>query len=194
MVEELEQVTLIEHLPDQKVYLGTMDPTGDNHSQAEPGPKFHPIKQKKRPQFEIKHAFIKDEVYEKVREKEFIDFIWDHIICRFGMPSKIVCDNGKQFIGNKVTKFIEDLKIKRIMSTPYHPSGNGQDKSNNKIILQNFKKRLTDAKGKWKEILPKVLWAYRTTSKFSTGATPFSLVCGAEALILVEIGEPSVRF
>nr|XP_009784597.1 PREDICTED: uncharacterized protein LOC104232998 [Nicotiana sylvestris] len=110
------------------------------------------------------------------------------------MASEIVCYNGKQFIGSKVTKFLEYHKIKRILSTSYHPSRNGQAESINKTIIQNLKKRLTDAKRKWKEILPEVLWAYRTTSKSSTGATPFSLVYGAEALIPVEVEESSIRF
>ncbi|XP_070034470.1 uncharacterized protein [Nicotiana tomentosiformis] len=90
------------------------------------------------------------QAFEKVREKEVIDFIWDHIICRFGMPSDIVCDNGKQFIESKVTKFLEDHKIKRILSTSYHPSRNREDESTNKTIIQNLKKRLTNAKGKWR--------------------------------------------
>nr|XP_009762885.1 PREDICTED: uncharacterized protein LOC104214860 [Nicotiana sylvestris] len=55
-------------------------------------------------------------------------------------------------------------------------------------------KHLQEAKGNWPEVLPDVLWAYRTTAKTSTGETPFSLVYGAEALIPVEIGEPSTRF
>ncbi|XP_070039354.1 uncharacterized protein [Nicotiana tomentosiformis] len=110
------------------------------------------------------------------------------------MPAEIVCDNGKQFIGSKVTKFLEDHKIKRILSMPYHPSGNGQAESTNKTIIQNLKKRLNDAKGKWREMLPEVLWAYRTMSKSSTGSTPLSLVYGAEALIPIKVGEPSVRF
>nr|XP_033513943.1 uncharacterized protein LOC117278574 [Nicotiana tomentosiformis] len=46
----------------------------------------------------------------------------------------------------------------------------------------------------WPEVLPGVLWAYRTTEKMSTGETPFSLVYGAEALVPVEIGEPSTRY
>jgi len=91
-------------------------------------------------------------------------------------------------------KLLKDHKIKRILSTPYHPSGNGHAKSTNKTIILYLKKRLNDAKGKWREILPEVLWAYRRTSKSSTGATPFSLVYGAEALIPVEVGEPSIRF
>nr|XP_009788817.1 PREDICTED: uncharacterized protein LOC104236569 [Nicotiana sylvestris] len=66
--------------------------------------------------------------------------------------------------------------------------------STNKTIIQNLKKRLENAKGKWREVLPEVLWAYRTTSKSTTGETPFSLVYGSEALIPVKVGEPSARF
>ncbi|XP_070005023.1 uncharacterized protein [Nicotiana sylvestris] len=76
----------------------------------------------------------------------------------------------------------------------YHPSGNGQAESTNKTIIRNLKKRLNDAKGKWREILAEVLWACQTTIKSSKGATPFSLVYGTEALIPVKVGEPSIRF
>ncbi|XP_070019374.1 uncharacterized protein [Nicotiana sylvestris] len=88
----------------------------------------------------------------------------------------------------------ENASIKRITSTPYHPLGNGQAESTNKVIINHLKKRLEESKGNWPELLPRVLWAYRTTTKTSTGETPFSLVYGAEALIPVEIGEPSTRF
>nr|XP_033508392.1 uncharacterized protein LOC117273342 [Nicotiana tomentosiformis] len=73
-------------------------------------------------------------------------------------------------------------------------SANGQAESTNKVIINNLKKRLEESKGKWPELLPRVLWAYRTTTKTSTGETPFSLVYGAEVLIRVEIGEPSTRY
>ncbi|XP_070035009.1 uncharacterized protein [Nicotiana tomentosiformis] len=55
-------------------------------------------------------------------------------------------------------------------------------------------KKLEDAKGLWPEILPEVLWTYRTTSKTSTGKTPYSLVYRTEAVIPVEVGEPSLRY
>ncbi|XP_075109202.1 uncharacterized protein LOC142180991 [Nicotiana tabacum] len=71
---------------------------------------------------------------------------------------------------------------------------NGQAKSTNKVIINNLKKKLEESNGKWPEVLPGVLWAYRTTAKTSMGETPFSLVYGAEALIPVEIGDPSTRY
>ena len=39
----------------------------------------------------------------------------------------------------------------------------------------------------WSEKLPFALWAYRTSFRTSTGATPYSLVYGMEAVLLVEI-------
>ncbi|XP_070012978.1 uncharacterized protein [Nicotiana sylvestris] len=95
------------------------------------------------------------------------------------------------------TKWVEAgafKQIKRITSTPYHPMGKGQAESTNKVIINNLKKRLEESKGNWPELLLGVLWIYRTTTKTSTGETSFSLVYGAEALIPVEIGEPSTRY
>ncbi|XP_070035574.1 uncharacterized protein [Nicotiana tomentosiformis] len=135
-----------------------------------------------------------DGPYHKIVEHDVVDFRWENIICMFRITKEIACDNGPQFIGAKVTKFLKDLKIKRITSSPYHPSANGQAESTNEVIIQNLKKRLEAAKGKWLEELPGVLWAYRTTAKSSIGETLFSLVYGAEALIPMEVGEPTLRY
>ncbi|XP_070013089.1 uncharacterized protein [Nicotiana sylvestris] len=100
----------------------------------------------------------------------------------------------RKITGAQITEFLQSWQIKRITSTPYHLVGNGQAQSTNKVIINNLKKRLEKSKSNWAELLAGVLWAYRTTIKTSTGETPFSLVYGAEALITVEIGEPSTRF
>ena len=52
---------------------------------------------------------------------------------------------------------------------------------------------MDDAKGKWIEELPHVLWTYRTTPRKSTGETPFSMTYGVEAIILLENGFPMMR-
>nr|GEV02670.1 reverse transcriptase domain-containing protein [Tanacetum cinerariifolium] len=45
----------------------------------------------------------------------------------------------------------------------------------------------------WVEEVSHVLWAHRTMIKSSNGETPFSLTYGAEAVILAEIGMPTLR-
>ncbi|XP_050257150.1 uncharacterized protein LOC126702460 [Quercus robur] len=78
-------------------------------------------------------------------------------------------------------------------STPAYPQGNGQAEAVNKVIVNGLKKRLDDAKGKWVEELPHVLWTYRTTPRRSTGETPFSMTYGAKAVIPLETGFPTLR-
>ena len=59
--------------------------------------------------------------------------------------------------------------------------------------MSRLKKRLDDAKGKWVEELSHVLWTYKTTPRRSIRETPFSMSYGAEAVIPLEIGFPTLR-
>ncbi|GMH01827.1 hypothetical protein Nepgr_003666 [Nepenthes gracilis] len=53
--------------------------------------------------------------------------------------------------------------------------------------------KLEDAGGSWTEELPSVLWSYRTTAREPTKETLFNLCFGAEAMVPVEMGMPSLR-
>ena len=59
--------------------------------------------------------------------------------------------------------------------------------------MSGLKKRLDDAKGKWVEELPHVLWIYRTTPRRSMGETPFSMTYGVKTVIPLESGFPTLR-
>ena len=59
--------------------------------------------------------------------------------------------------------------------------------------MSGLKKRLDDAKRKWVEELPHVLWTYQTTPRRSTGETPFSMTYVAEVVIPLETGFLTMR-
>ena len=59
--------------------------------------------------------------------------------------------------------------------------------------MSGLKKRLDDAKGKWVEELPHILWTYRTTSHKSIGETHFLMTYRAEAFIPLETGFSTLR-
>ncbi|XP_061352166.1 uncharacterized protein LOC133297114 [Gastrolobium bilobum] len=86
-----------------------------------------------------------------------------------------------------------DLKITHRFASVEHPQTNGQAESANKVIINELKKRLFDAKGNWVQQLHLVLWGYRTSTQSATEETPFKLTYGCEAMIPVEIDEPSWR-
>ena len=56
----------------------------------------------------------------------------------------------------------------------------------NKNIKRILRKMIETSRD-WSEKLPFALWAYRTFFRTSTGATPYSLVYGMEAVLPVEI-------
>ena len=63
----------------------------------------------------------------------------------------------------------------------------------NKVIVNGLKKRLDEARGKWVDEIPHVLWTYQTTPRRSTGETLFSMTYVSEAVILLEIGFLTLR-
>ncbi|XP_072056383.1 uncharacterized protein [Arachis hypogaea] len=61
------------------------------------------------------------------------------------------------------------------------------------VVQQDFKKKLTEAKGRWAELIPEILWSYNTTPQSTTKESPFRLVYGAECMIPLELGQGSTR-
>ncbi|XP_072066705.1 uncharacterized protein [Arachis hypogaea] len=79
------------------------------------------------------------------------------------------------------------------LSKVYVEASDNQVEAANKVILRGLKRRLDHKKGGWTDELASVLWSYRTTKQSSTREIPFRLTYGIDAIILVEIGEPSPR-
>ncbi|XP_074346766.1 uncharacterized protein LOC141685570 [Apium graveolens] len=114
--------------------------------------------------------------------------------CKFGVPSKIVCDSRSPFISDKTEAFYKRWNINLIKSTPRYPQANGQAESSNKLIINNLKRRLTSCKGKWAEEFHWVLWSDRMTPKTLTEQTSHSLVYGTKVLLPTEIMMPTARY
>nr|KYP57350.1 hypothetical protein KK1_003610 [Cajanus cajan] len=69
---------------------------------------------------------------------------------------------------NYFTKWIEacplaKITTKNVQRFTWRSFTNGQAEAANKVILQELKKRLGNAKGQWADELPSILWAYHCT-------------------------------
>ncbi|GJV83751.1 reverse transcriptase domain-containing protein [Tanacetum coccineum] len=120
-------------------------------------------------------------------------FVWDNIVCRFGLPGEIISDNGKQFRDNPFKDWCEKLCIRQCFASVKHPQANGLVERANRSLGEGIKARLDERSRDWIGELPHVLWAHRTMIKSSNGETPFSLTYGTEAVIPAEIGMPTLR-
>ncbi|GKB64607.1 reverse transcriptase domain-containing protein, partial [Tanacetum coccineum] len=115
-------------------------------------------------------------------------FVWDNIVCRFGLPREIISDNGKQFQDNSFKDWCEKLCIRQHFASVKHPQTNGLVERENRSLGEGIKARLDERRKNWMKEFPQVLWAHRTMIKSSNEDTPFSLTYGTEVVIPAEIG------
>ena len=130
--------------------------------------------------------------YAKVTQKVVLKFLRTNIICRYGIPERIITDNAPNLNSAEIRGLCERFKIKHHNSAPYRPQTNGAVEAANKNIKKIIAKMVINYR-EWHDMLPYALHAYRTNIRSSTGTTPFSLVYGMEAVTPVEVEIPSLR-
>ena len=69
-----------------------------------------------------------------------INFIEENIIVRFGVPHRIINDNGTPFVNSDVRKMLELYQVKHYRSLPYYPQRNGQVEAANKTLIKIISK------------------------------------------------------
>ncbi|GKA12275.1 reverse transcriptase domain-containing protein [Tanacetum coccineum] len=102
---------------------------------------------------------------------------------------KIMWDN----IDNPFKDWCEKLCIHQHFAFVKHPQTNGQVERVNRSLREGIKARLDERSKNWMKELPHVLGAHRTMIKSSNEDTPFPLTYGTKAVILAEIGMPTLR-
>ena len=97
----------------------------------------------------------------KATGEAMTNFIKENIIVRFGVPHKIISNNGTPFVNNDVRKMLEYYQVKHHRSSPYYPQGNGLAEATNKVLIKIISKMSQEYTGRWATHLPDALWAYR---------------------------------
>jgi len=126
-------------------------------------------------------------------QDKIIAFIVENIITRFGVPQKLIIDNGKILKGKEIRAFCKKFRIAQSFSSVYYPQGNGQAEATNNTIRIILSKTWDKYKRDCNDQLPYALWTYRTSLRIATRATPFSLVYGDEAIVPLELEIPYLR-
>ena len=112
---------------------------------------------------------------EEVKMPNVIKFIKHHVLYRFGVPRRIIHDNGPQFVNQAFQRFCNKFRIQSMSLTTYYPSANCLTEAFNKIIGKLLKKFVSKSQRDWDDKLGEYLWAYRTTVRTPTNTMPFSL-------------------
>ncbi|XP_073219680.1 uncharacterized protein [Cicer arietinum] len=130
--------------------------------------------------------------YANVTKNGIVKFIKRELICRYGLPSKIITDNATNLNNKMMDEVCVTFKIQHHNSSPYRPKMSGAIEAANKNIKKIIQKMAITYKD-WHEMFPFSLHGYRTSIRTSTGGTLFSLVYGMEDVLPIEVEIPSLR-
>ena len=87
----------------------------------------------------------------EVKTFNVVNFIKHHVIHRFGVPGRIIHDNGPQFASQVFYQFCNKYWIQNMASTAYNPAANGLAEAFNKTIIKLLKKFVSSSKRDWNE-------------------------------------------
>lgn len=97
----------------------------------------------------------------------------NHIIANEGIPGKIHCDNGTEFMG-ALKELCEKRQIPIVHGAPYRPNVQGADERWNQTLKKELGKWMHETgRSDWINHLPEVLEQYRMQKHSVTGIAPF---------------------
>nr|GFC24809.1 reverse transcriptase domain-containing protein [Tanacetum cinerariifolium] len=101
-------------------------------------------------------------------------FVWDNIVCRFGILGEIISDNGKQFADNPFKDWCNKLNITQRFASVKHPQSNGLVERANRSMWEGRR-----GVSQWLDLII-VRWAQR---KWGSSSTQFLFLSPRRALI-----------
>ena len=93
--------------------------------------------------------WLEAEAVSEVTEEKIKGFIYNNILCRFGVPHTLIMNNEKQFNCKGTIDFCKKYGTNPCFTSVAHPQSNGQVEVVNKTIKESIKKRCDRFRTGW---------------------------------------------
>lgn len=104
--------------------------------------------------------------------KGAIRFLEESVFLMFGVPDKIVSDNGSQFVSREYKSFLKSYGVDASYVSRYHPQANAAEAAN-KTIGTAIRSYVKDDHREWDRKIPQITCALNTALHSSTSMSPY---------------------
>ena len=113
--------------------------------------------------------------------------LWDKFIVHYGLPEKILTDQGCSFESDLLKELCELAQVKKIRTLGYHPQTNGQCECFNAALINMLGTLPEKPKSIWGEQVPKLVYAYNCRRNNATDFSPYYLMFDRKPHLLTDI-------
>ena len=117
-------------------------------------------------------------VTKTVKAADIADILIDSVFTRFGFPNGIVSDRDPRFTSDFWSELCYYAKVKRRLSTAFHPQTDGQTERQNQTLQEYLRAFCSLTQREWASRLPIAEFAFNNAFRTDLGATPFRVVLG----------------
>lgn len=111
------------------------------------------------------------------------------IFAQFGLPERIVSDNGPTFTSGEFQQFLLKNGIQHTTPPPYHPASNGLAER----AVRTFKTGVQKLSGDIHTKIARFLFHYRISPQSTTGVSPAELLMGRRLRSTLDLLKPDLE-
>ncbi|RWS19683.1 uncharacterized protein B4U80_12239, partial [Leptotrombidium deliense] len=117
---------------------------------------------------------------------EFIRFMDEEIICKFGAPLVVISDRGTCFTSLETFEYFEYNGVSHYTSPAYYPESNGLAERAVKTVKDTLRRQMNGIQD-WKKELNRAVFNINISVNSSIGCSPFELLYGFQPRLFDEM-------
>ena len=119
-----------------------------------------------------------------VMAEQVATFLMDNLYKQFGLPNKIISDQGPQFASKSFRELLKLLGIKSALSMAYHPQTDGTTEHINQEIKAYLSIYCSSHPEDWPNIISILEFTHNNRQHADRLRTPFKLLYGESPIVI----------
>ena len=111
----------------------------------------------------------------------------DNVFSIFGIPEKLLSDNGPNFVSDVIKQLCKLLGVKKIYTCPYSPRSDAVCERFNRTLIGMLGTLSERKRSEWHKYIKHLVNVYNSTQHAATNFSPFELVFGRKSRLPVDV-------